>query len=219
MTCAAIFILLPLLASVLTQQPARVAKADPATTTYADSALHFSYTYPSTLVAPPDTANATTSAETNQNTGVSKTAEDCGSVPVAVRDATVGLRLLFIFRVDFGCAGKVPKVDQLGDYANSKLDAVLAGWGRPSERLIGKPYMLGEHSAAAATRSAFVDKSRVTFFAVSACILADQTVVCWAFVSVNDCAALAPMMAYPIQFEGKEPTAVIPEKTISPCKA
>jgi hypothetical protein len=222
MTLVAKFFLLPLLAlSGVTkpsaQQPAAKAPASaPATTTYIDHDLHFTYSYASSLVADPETAKAAIEAEKKDSTGVKRAAADCVSTPLMAMDTNEGLRMDILIRMDLTCLGEEIKTDELGPAVGSILKESLARFGTPT---LADPasYTLASSPAAAVSGSVASEKYGLTFYGSATCTLAGKNVLCWEFVS-NDCAALAPMMAYPVTFDGKPATAVIPEKTILPCK-
>lgn len=206
MRFAVLFLTLALPCASFSQQTATPIK--PPIAVYTDTELHFTYTYDSALKGETDPAKPAP--------------PNCNTTPIAAFDATVGLRLLAVFKTDFACRGQKPDALALVLLTSAHLNDVLERFGKPTTNL-GTPYMLGEHhNAQAATGSVVAKKVKlngkpVTFHGVSSCAIIGGDIVCWVFTSA-DCKDFDSMMAYPIRFDGEEAMPLIPPSTIKTCQ-
>lgn len=202
-------------ASFAQQTSATQPLAKSPTTTYTDSALHYSYTYASVLVNDPAMAKAALEEEKSKSTGVKRAATECVSSPLVAMDTNDHLHMALIVRIDFDCMG-IPVPPTPEGVALSTLKESLSRFGTPTMDA-AVAYKIADSPAEALSGSVVSEKYGATFYGSAACTLIGNSVVCWEFVA-NECSALPALQASPVTLEGKPATAVIPEKTLAACK-
>jgi hypothetical protein len=196
-------------------KPAPPATSTPTITFHSD-VLHLDYTYSSSLTARPDVADQAIQAEKDKSTGATKVAMSCITLPLVTTDASNGLRMVLIMRMDGACLGHASSASELGTVATSALTQSLLRFGNPQ---VGSStsYQVAGHPASVISGSVKSEKYGTTFYGMASCLIQGGDSVCWEILA-SDCSKLPELMANPVKFDGQPAEALIPEKFAQSCK-
>ena len=180
---------------------------EPTSTSYRNTALHFSFAYPSEFKASLPSPDADRSPSKTSRVG---SAVACIDTPVLAEHDIDAFQseLLTVMDIDFGCLKQPTGANNLGIFVTKSLTEGLLQVGTPNMGAAGA-YQIDGHDARFRLASTTTGPNSKDIYAGSVCVVMEQHFVCWTALSM-DRARVTLLLSSPITFADHAPQALVP---------
>jgi hypothetical protein len=186
---------------------------DPAAATFHDDVLHYTLTYPSTLVPANVASEIMDKAKAETNNADMQKAIGCITTPLVAVRQTDDFAMMMVIRMNLECLGAPATTSVLQPMAQSSLQQGLMRLGLAT---VGTPtpYKLDGHDAVYIRGTVTDTGGKDKAFGAASCTLVDKTAVCFEAIA-TDKATVSSLSATSMNFDQHAPQPLVPADVIA----